>query len=171
MDDGLQLATSVARLEDRWDITQLLNAYAFHFDRNEPELVAALFTEDAVIDYGPELPPIRTRDAIAPRISSGLDEIFAATSHHITNVAIEINSEDSADAVAYVYAWHRYRDGSPDGHLWGQYHIRVRRTLRGWRIAELVLKSTGIVDFHRATMHSIGRRSSADGPATNHHGS
>lgn len=172
MDEHLQsaaeLATSVALLEDRWEITQVLNAYAFHFDRNEPELVAALFTEDGLIDYGPEMPPIRGGDAVAPRISAGLNEIFEATSHHISNVAIEFDGADSADAVAYVYAWHRYRDGSPDGHLWAQYHTHLRRTYDGWRIAELVLRAAGMVDFHRSTMHSIGRRPPVHRPATDH---
>lgn len=171
MDEQLQstggLAARVATLEDRWEITQVLNAYAFHFDRNEPELVAALFTENAVIDYGPEMAPIRGGDAIAPRISAGLDEIFEATSHHISNVAVEI-AGDSADAVAYVYAWHRYRDGSPDGHLWAQYHTQLRRTSDGWRIAELVLRAAGIVDFHRSSMHSIGRAPSAYRPVVDH---
>ena len=66
---------------------------------------------------------------------------------------------DHATLIAYVYAWHRYVDGSPDGHLWGQYHTTLRRTQDGWAFSEMVLKSAGIVDFHRATMHPIGRRS------------
>lgn len=149
---------STAELEARNAITELLHAYAWHFDRNEPDMVAALFTDDATVDYGPELPPIVGRDAIAPRIAVGLDEIFAATSHHITNVRITFTDDDHATAVAYVYAWHRYRDGSPDGRLWGQYHNRFHRSDDGWRIAELVLRAAGTDQFHRSTMHPIGRR-------------
>jgi len=153
-----RLAAEHARLEDRWQITELLNAYAFHFDRNEPEAIAALFASEAVIDYGPEVAPIHGSDTIASRISGGLNEIFEATSHHISNVSIEFDDDASARAVAYVYAWHRYRDGSPDGHLWGQYHAQVRHTADGWRMASLTLKAAGTVDFHRSTMHSVGRK-------------
>ncbi len=148
---------SAAQLEARQAITELLFAYAWHFDRNEPESVAALFTEDATIDYGPEVPPISGRDSIAPRICEGLANIFAATSHHVSNVSITFESDDTATGVAYVYAWHRYRDGSPDGHLWGRYHNRFRRTETGWQISELVLRAAGTHDFHRSTMHPTGR--------------
>jgi hypothetical protein len=99
---------------DRQNLADLVYAYCFHFDNNEPEAVAALFTEDA---------------------------------------------RDTASAVAYVYAWHRYRDGGPDGELWGRYHYRFRRTLGGWKIAELVLQAAGTKDFHRARLHGTGRRS------------
>ncbi len=150
--------TPISRADSRNEITDLLTAYAWHFDRNEPELVAALFTEAAVIDYGPEFPAIRGRDAIAPRIGEGLTQIFEATSHHVSNVAISIDDDGSAMGTAYVYAWHRYRDGSPDGHLWGQYHCRFAHTADGWQIAELILRAAGTENFHRSTMHPIGRR-------------
>jgi hypothetical protein len=86
-----------------------------------------------------------------------LDQIFEATSHHISNISVDFDGTDAATAVAYVYAWHRYRDGSPDGHLWAQYHTRLLRTPEGWRFSEMVLKAAGTVDFHRPTMHPIGR--------------
>ena len=147
-----------SRIGDRRQITELFYEYASRFDRNEPEAVSELFTSDAVIDYGPELEPIVGRDAIAPRIAVGLAEIFAATSHHVSNMSIEFEDDDTACAIAYVYAWHKYRDGSPDGYLWGQYHNRVRRTAAGWKFTELVLKAPGTKEFHRPTMHPIGRR-------------
>ena len=65
---------------------------------------------------------------------------------------------DEATLIAYLYAWHRYVDGSPDGHLWGQYHTKLRRTPEGWLLHEMVLTAAGTVDFHRASMHPIGRR-------------
>jgi hypothetical protein len=145
-------------LLDRDEMTALLHAYAWHFDHNEPEPIADLFTHDAVIDYGPEFPPIRGRETIVGRIRPGLEGIFAATSHHISNVAISRDAEDEARGTAYVHAWHRYRDGSPDGYLWGYYECRFRRTTAGWRIAEMTLRIAGMADFHRSVMHPIGRR-------------
>jgi ketosteroid isomerase-like protein len=145
-------------LVDRHEIADLIHAYCQHFDQNEPEQVAALFTTDATVDYGPEAETIRGAAMIAETIAVGLERTFAATSHHVSNIRIAFWGPDRATGVTYLYAWHRYRDGSPDGELWGRYHHRFERTAAGWRIAELVLRAAGTVDFHRATMHPIGRR-------------
>ncbi|MFC2153790.1 nuclear transport factor 2 family protein [Actinomycetota bacterium] len=151
---------------DRIAIADLFSRYAFHFDRNEPELVAELFTGDALVDYGPEFPPIQGRESVADRIRPGLDDIFEATSHHISNVMIDPTSTDRATAIAYVYAWHRYRDGSPDGHLWGQYHAIAHRISDAWRFAAFRLEIVAVTDFHRERMHSVHRRSAPNPAAT-----
>jgi ketosteroid isomerase-like protein len=151
------------RNDDRFAITELLHRYAYYFDRNEPEHVAALFTDDAVIDYGPEFPAIHGRAAVAERIGPGLRTIFAATSHHISNVIIDFEGADDARVTAYVYAWHRYLDGSPNGHLWGQYHVRARRSSGAWGIAALKLRVVAVEDFHRTNMHPIDRRGTSAG--------
>jgi ketosteroid isomerase-like protein len=154
----MDLAAAVSELVDRQSITELIYAYCDHFDRNQPAEVAALFTADATVDYGPESATIVGSDAIASTIAIGLERTFAATSHHVSNIQITLEGADRAHAVSYLYAWHRYVDGSPDGELWGRYHHRFVRTGDGWRISELVLTAAGAVDFHRATMHPIGRR-------------
>jgi ketosteroid isomerase-like protein len=152
-------STGILReLTDRQAITDLIHAYCFHFDNNEPEAVAALFTDDATVDYGPESATIVGPAAIATTIAVGLERIFAATSHHVSNIQIIFEGPDQARSVTYLYAWHRYVDGSPDGELWGRYRHRFARTDAGWRISELLLQAAGMVDFHRATMHPIGRR-------------
>jgi ketosteroid isomerase-like protein len=153
----MTLEETVRELADRHAITDLVHAYCLHFDQNEPERVAALFTDDATVDYGPETATIVGGASIAGTIAAGLDTVFAATSHHVSNIRITFDGPDAATGVTYLYAWHRYRDGSPDGELWGRYHHRFTRTEEGWRIAELVLRAAGSVDFHRATMHPIGR--------------
>jgi len=153
----MDLAATVRELDDRLAITDLIHAYCDHFDRNEPEAVAALFTSDATVDYGPEADTIVGADAIAPTIAVGLERTFAATSHHVSNIRLTFEGPDRARGVTYLYAWHRYVDGSPDGELWGRYRHRFERTDAGWRIAALVLEAAGMVDFHRATMHPIGR--------------
>lgn len=142
---------------DRWKIIEVLNAYAFHFDRNEPRKVGELFTAEALIDYGPEMEPIHGREALVEVVSAGLEEVFAATSHHISNVSVRFVEAGTAQAIAYLHAWHQYIDGSPDGYLWGQYHTRLRLTQDGWRFTHLTLKIAGMIDFHRTEMHPIGR--------------
>ncbi len=144
-------------MDARDAIRSLIHGYCFHFDRNEPDEVAALFTQDATIDYGPEHPPIVGRDAIEPTIAVGLRERFEATSHHVSNIEITFVGEDDARSVSYLYAWHAYVDGSPDGELWGRYVHRFRREDGRWLISELVLQAAGTRNFHRARMHPIGR--------------
>ena len=106
--------------ENRQAITDLFFAYAWHFDRSEPDLGAALFTDDATIDYGPAMPPLHGRAEIGSRVATGLSEIFEGTSRHISNVSTTFDGDETAAGVAYVYAWHRYLDGSPEGYLWDQ---------------------------------------------------
>ncbi|WP_431300244.1 nuclear transport factor 2 family protein [Tabrizicola sp. BL-A-41-H6] len=154
MDQG----AAIQMLLNRVAITDLIHAYCFHFDRNEPAAVAALFSADAVVDYGPEVPDLIGAQAISAAIASGLTKTFAATSHHVSNVTITFDTPDQAHSICYLYAWHRYHNGAPDGELWGQYHHRFAREPDGWRISSLVLKAAGSQDFHRATMHPIGRR-------------
>ena len=155
--DGNQAGERVDRLISRAEIVEVLNAYAFHFDRNEPTKVGELFTPDAVIDYGPEMGSIHGNRALVDRIRVGLEEVFVATSHHISNVSVVFEDDMTARAIAYLYAWHQYRDGSPDGYLWGQYHTQLSRTGEEWKFTRFTLKMAGSVDFHRTTMHPIGR--------------
>lgn len=156
MDQALQ------SLLDREAITALIHAYCYHFDRNEPEALAALFAEDAVVDYGPETPDLQGVEAIRAAVAKGLQNTFAATSHHVSNIVIRFDTPDTATSICYLYAWHRYHSGAPDGELWAQYHHAFRREGDGWRITRLVLQTAGTKDFHRATMHPIGRRPSGD---------
>jgi uncharacterized protein (TIGR02246 family) len=146
----------VRALADRAAIERVIHTYCECFDRNDPDGVAALFTSDAVIDYNPASSHIsgsELRDVVA----AGLRDTFAATSHHVSNFMIDFDGPDTARSLCYLDAWHRYHDGSPDGYLWGRYRHRLVRTIDGWRITELVLEAAGTIDFHRPTMHGIGR--------------
>lgn len=151
--------------EDQLEIARLLHLYAYHFDRNEPDLVAELFTDDAVIDYGPEFPAIRGRADIPDRIRPGLETLFEATSHHISNALIEFASTDVASLNAYVYAWHRYVDRAADGHLWGRYEVACRRTGDGWKMTALTLRTVATKDFHRERTHPAERKPAGSTPA------
>lgn len=148
---------TLQELIDREAIAGLIRAYCFHFDRNEPDAVAAVFTEDAVVDYGPESRLLVGVSAIRTAVATGLANTFAATSHHVSNMEIRFTSPDTASSVCYLYAWHRYHSGAPDGELWAQYHHDFVRDPQGWKMSRLVLKAAGMKDFHRATMHPIGR--------------
>jgi uncharacterized protein (TIGR02246 family) len=149
--------STLQHLIDREAISGLIRAYCYHFDRNEPEAVAALFTPDAVIDYGPEAAVLTGVAAIYTAVAAGLKNTFAATSHHVSNIDIRLETPDAASSICYLYAWHRYHSGAPDGELWAQYHHQFLRGPEGWKISQLTLRAAGMKDFHRTTMHPIGR--------------
>ncbi|MEZ5866931.1 MAG: nuclear transport factor 2 family protein [Geminicoccaceae bacterium] len=149
---------ALRELLDRQAITDLIHAYCRHFDMNEPAALAGLFTADASVDYGPEFADLHGREAIERAVANGLATLFAATSHHVSNIRITFDGPDAAHGDCYLYAWHRYRDGRPESELWGRYQHRFVRDTDGWRIADLVLQAAGARDFHRSVMHPIGRR-------------
>jgi len=154
-------AQSLDGLLDKAEITDLIHAYCLHFDRAEPEAVTALFTPDAVIDYGPDVPPMTGAAQFGPMIARGLAETFAATSHHVSNIMIRFDGPDAATSICHLYAWHRYRTRAGSSELWAQYHHSFRRTAQGWRISRLRLCAAGMEDFHRDNMHPVGRRTPA----------
>ncbi|MEX0343498.1 MAG: nuclear transport factor 2 family protein [Rhizobiaceae bacterium] len=151
-------AQTLDGLIDKSDISDLIHAYCFHFDRAEHDAVIDLFTGDALIDYGPDVPPMSGQSEFGPMIERGLTDLFAATSHHVSNITIRFDGPDAATSTCYLYAWHRYRDRPETSELWGQYHHTFRRTAAGWKISRLVLCAAGTENFHRKNMHPIGRR-------------
>jgi ketosteroid isomerase-like protein len=151
-------ARSLEGLIDKADITDVIHAYCYHFDRAEPEKVLALFTDDAVVDYGPDVPTMHGVAEIGPMVTRGLSEFFAATSHHISNVTIQFDGPDKAKSVCYLYSWHSYQDGRPNSELWAQYHHDFVRTSDGWKMSHLLLQAAASENFHREKMHPIGRR-------------
>ena len=155
-------AATLDGLIDKSEISDLISAYCFHFDRAEPEAVISLFTEDALIDYGPDVAPMSGKPEFGPMIERGLTNLFAATSHHVSNIAIRFDDRNAATSISYLYAWHRYQDRPETSELWGQYHHSFRRTAAGWKISRLVLRAAGTENFHRKNMHPIGRRILSD---------
>ena len=141
---------------DRAAVEELLYAYADHLDRGEITSLGQLFTEEVRVDYGPHMSPLRSRSELESALQRGQNELFSATSHHLSNVRLRRGERARAvKGVAYVYAWHRYRDGAPDGELWGRYEIEAQQTCDGWRLSALRLACAGTRDLHSDRMHPI----------------
>jgi uncharacterized protein (TIGR02246 family) len=151
------------QLVDRQAIVDVIHAYCRNVDLLRPADVAALFTDDCTVDYGPGLGrPSNGAAELERRLAAGLPT-FAATSHHVSNIEVAFDGDDAATATTYVYAWHRYDDDRPDAHVWARYHDLFVRRDGGWRIAERVLRVAGQQAFDVA-WYPIGR---ADGTAEN----
>lgn len=137
--------TTVRRLLDRADISDVQIRYATGTDSRDWALFRSCFTDEVEVDFsdGFGQPAVRlTADewvrATAPRMES-----FTATQHMITNHVITFDDDDHATCVAYVRARHHKPNstGDSDQTVYGYYTNRFERTSSGWRIARVKLTS------------------------------
>jgi hypothetical protein len=147
---SIDVPLAVRRLLDKDEIVELVHRYSYCVDHRLYDEVAALFTEDCVVDYGPGFPPIQGRLALRKMFehpSAG----FRATSHHNANVLVSFDGDDQATVRTSVYAWHQRSDLTTPK-LWGYYHDRVQRGPDSWLMATRQLRVLGVEDWD-AAMH------------------
>lgn len=126
---------------DHLEITRQLYRYARAIDTRDWDLLAALFTKDAVIDYRV---PGGTRLRL-PEMLGWLREslrIFRTTRHVMSNPLIEIEG-DEARSTTYLTATHVQvgRGGQESvATLHGIYRDHHVRGPEGWRIRERILE-------------------------------
>ncbi|WP_181779349.1 nuclear transport factor 2 family protein [Pseudonocardia pini] len=149
----------LAELVETERVHRLLFTYAFHLDMNHPDEIAALFTEDCYVSYGPDF-GAEGREAYRETLG-GIGSFFAATSHHVSNIVVDFGPDlRTATVRSSLYAWHRYTRDRPDGHFFGQYHDELVNSGDGWRFARRELRAAGVVDFHVKKQIPIGRAES-----------
>jgi hypothetical protein len=131
------------RLEDRAGICDQMYRYARATDWLETEWHRDVFAPGCVF-ASPHSGDMYGPDAVVDWMNRVLAQ-FEATQHLIGNISITFTGEDSAEAVSYVRAWHRFRDRTTaDMVLWGEYHDRWVRTQGTWRIIERRVREAGI---------------------------
>lgn len=135
------MADTLQRLADRREIEDLLIAYCRHLDRMDLDKLAALFTDDCTVRFGPDRRLIAEGRAALEASMARLWR-WQRTAHHLSNVALGFESRDSAHSESYVIAWHEAPDGRT-ATLYGRYLDRLRRTSDGWRIAERTMDMNG----------------------------
>lgn len=144
------LLATVQRLADEAAIQRVLFDYAYHLDGNRPQELIKNFTEDCYIAYGPEH-GAEGRDNYLVTLDNektGIGAFFAGTSHHVSNVVIDFEDENTATVRSVVYAWHKYNRERPDGVVMGQYHDIFVRTAEGWKIKRRELQHAGTESYH-----------------------
>jgi 3-phenylpropionate/cinnamic acid dioxygenase small subunit len=126
-------SSRLRQLMDCEEISFLLAEYCRALDAMELDKVAALFSEDCVVEYGPE---DRLRSHGRNALRTGLERLWRwkRTSHHLSNVQIAFRGADEADANSYVMAWHERPDGTT-ATVFGQYEDKLIRAASGWRLA------------------------------------
>lgn len=132
----------LGELLDKQAITEVLYAYCAHLDRMDLDALAALFTDDCVVEYGPE-PRLQSHGAAGLRRDLARMWRWARTSHHLSNVVVTVEDDGvHAGATSYVLAWHERPDGST-ATMMGQYRDRLVREDGRWRISRRRQELTG----------------------------
>lgn len=125
---------------DHGAITAVLHGYALALDTRDWDLLASMFSTDAIVDYSAEGGPIchGPAEVIADcqRDFIGLD----ATQHLMGNIRIAVDG-DTARASSYVQACH-FREAAAGGSvqvLAGTYEDELCRSVGGWLITRRAL--------------------------------
>ena len=139
-------------LADRLAIAETLALYCRGIDRCDPEQLAAVFTPDALIDYGDGAKPIAE---VIPGLLAGLGTM-RLTQHNISNTVMRID-DLTARAETNCVALHIIP--TPDGEIelvvGGRYLDRLAKRQGRWQIAERLY----VMDWNRtapATMQLEG---------------
>ena len=152
------------QLQDEREIHAVLIEYCCALDRMDLVLLSTLFTDNCVVDYGPDE---RLQSHGAASLAKSLERMWrwSRTSHHLSNVQIQFTGETEASASSYVHAWHERADGS-SATILGQYHDRFVRSNGGWKIAARQMFMNGCDAGFKVNINRFDRLSAPDGWVT-----
>ena len=133
---------SLQAIADRLDIEEVLTRYAWAIDTKQFDGLDDVFTPDAFVDYTSAGGIKGSYPEIKQWLATVLPH-FPAYQHLVTNKHIEIEG-DRATSRAEFY--NPMAQEAPDGgrsyfFVGGEYHDKLVRTDRGWRIAERIEKT------------------------------
>lgn len=153
------LAERIQRLEDIEALKRLKSRYAEICDTGyDPDLLAPLFTEDAVWDGG-VLGRAEGRDAIR-RFFAAASKVMIFAIHHVTNASIEVEGDL---ATGRWHLWQPTVHATGEQALWiaGRYQDEYRREDGVWRFAKVTIRPNMIspyeVGWSRARMIDVPR--------------
>lgn len=131
------------RLADRAAIADQMFRYARATDWFETARHRDVFADECVF-ASPHSGDMHGVDAVVEWMDGVLPQ-FEATQHLISNISVTFTGPESAAAVSYVRAWHRFVDPSKDDMiLWGEYHDVWALLAGTWRITERRVLEAGI---------------------------
>lgn len=132
-------------LQDRADITDLINRYATGIDRRDWALYRSIFADELEMDfssYSGQPGSKMTGDEWVAGVQLLLPG-FDATQHLFSNFVIEVDG-DEATATVYMQAEHFIANSLGDNsHTLGGYYVhKLRRGAEGWKIHATTLNVT-----------------------------
>lgn len=134
-----QLEKRLRILEDRDQLTALLNQYCYIADAKDWKGYSETFIEDGAMHYE-SWPAVRGRAAIEKAASA--EQIFEGLQHSMTNMQFEIDGSDKATGRAYLWfaATPETTKPSITYSFGGPYNFDFVRTSEGWRISQMRLR-------------------------------
>lgn len=126
--------------DDRRSIERLQYRYCDLVDRARVDELVDLFADDAEIDYGHGR-SISGADSLA-RFFLDRFRAYSGTSHHLSNVMIDVDEDGAVNVQSSIYAWHQLHDGS-QVEVWGRYLDVVVRCDDGWRFGTRAIRAAG----------------------------
>lgn len=145
-------------------IENVLSDYCDYVDRYDVDGVLSLFTRNAEYDLG--FGRIFVGEQLRAMFSRV--EIYRATSHHISNIRIEVDESAGVATVrCALYAYHVRRADVSEAHVWGQYADRFVRHGGAWLIQRRALRvahevGTRPEDGHDSLFEYLPRGVAAD---------
>ena len=133
---------------DRTEIAETMYRYAFGLDHGDPDSLASVLTEDAVLDFsaggaklGLDFPVLNGRDAIVQTLIAIIGSLD--TSHTLSNIQVEV-SGDSATLHAYLMAQHfppgqGAKLGCDFALLMNRYDVELVRDGLKWRMRRVMI--------------------------------
>lgn len=121
---------------DKFEIQELLTAYAHAIDRRDIDALDDLFTSDAHIDYAATGGVSGGLSDIKPFLKSNLP-LFKTSQHFVTNPLIKLAGDDATSRCLLLNPMTMERDGGAHTLFIGAWYIdELVRTEAGWRIAK-----------------------------------
>ncbi|NJN52749.1 MAG: nuclear transport factor 2 family protein [Gammaproteobacteria bacterium] len=160
------MPTSLASIEDRFALIDVLSNYATGLDARDWVLWRSVFLDEVVFDLSSwSGQPARALDST--RVVASQARMFAeltVTQHFITNHRVFIDG-DRARVLAHMRAEHWIDTPAPASGtdrytMFGYYDDKLVRTTDGWKIAEMQLNVTR-TEGDRWVMSEASRRASA----------
>lgn len=128
-----------ARLEiiaDKFEIQEILTAYAHAIDGRDFDALDDLFTTDAEIDYSATGGMTGGLGEIKPFLASTLP-LFKASQHFVTNPLIALSGDEASCKSLLLNPMTMEREEGPHTLFIGAWYVdHLVRTEAGWRIAK-----------------------------------
>ena len=130
---------------DKFEIQELLTAYAHAIDERDIDALDDMFTPDAEIDYSSTGGMKGGLGEIKPFLNASL-ALFKASQHYVTNPKITLTGDTASSKCLLFNPMVMDRDGvSHTLFIGAWYHDELVRTENGWRISK---RSQRLAFFH-----------------------
>jgi len=126
----------LAAMVDKFEIQELLTAYAHAIDRRDFDALDDLFMPNAQIDYSATGGIAGGLDQIKPFLESTLP-MFKASQHFVTNPLIKLDGDKATSRCLLLNPMTMEREGGPHTLFIGAWYVdELMRGETGWRIAK-----------------------------------